>query len=109
MATKPITARQQYWLDHLKRADANGSSLVAYARAQELKPKDLYAWKTRLIQLGHLAGSRKHKGRRFVPVVSAGNAVSATLVIPNGFRLELQGPVDRALLQEPVQVISQAS
>ncbi|MEM6580781.1 MAG: hypothetical protein AAF699_05890 [Pseudomonadota bacterium] len=54
-ATKPIIERQQYRLDHLKRAVANGDSLVAYAEKHELKAKDLYAWKTRLIELGSIA------------------------------------------------------
>jgi hypothetical protein len=109
MSIIPITARQQYWLDHLNSAAANGSSLVAYAKTHEIKAKDLYAWKTRLIDLGHLPASRKRKARGFVPVVSMGNAASATLVMPNGFRLELQGNVDRALLQDLVQVARQVS
>ena len=109
MPTKPITERQQHWLDHLNSAAASGSSLVDYARAHELKAKDLYAWKTRLVNLGHLSAPRKHKERSFVPVVSVGNAASATLVMPNGFRLELQGSVDRALLQDLMNAARQVS
>ncbi len=109
MPTKPITERQQYWLDHLNNAATSGSSLVDYAKARELKAKDLYAWKTRLINLGHLPASRKRKRHNFVPVVSVGNAASATLVMPNGFRLELQGAVDRALLQDLMNAVRQVS
>ncbi len=109
MPTKPITERQQYWLDHLKHATANGNSLVEYAKVRELKAKDLYAWKTRLIGLGHLPASRKRKQRGFVPVVSVAKLASATLVMPNGFRLELQGSVDRALLQDLMTAARQVS
>jgi len=48
MATKPITKRQHYWLDHLINAASTDGSLVAYARAHDLKPKDLYLWKFNL-------------------------------------------------------------
>ena len=109
MATKPITERQQYWLDHFKRAATSGHSLVEYARTHELKAKDLYAWKTRLINLRHLSSSRKRKQRGFVPVVSVANTAAVTLVMPNGFRLELQGGVDRALLQDLIDVARQAA
>lgn len=109
MPTKPITERQHHWLDHLNSAAANGSSLVEYAKLRELKAKDLYAWNTRLINLGHLPASRKPKQRGFVPVVSMGNAASATLVMPNGFRLELQGSVDSVLLQDLMNAARQVS
>jgi hypothetical protein len=105
----PITERQQYWLDHLKQAAANGNSLVEYAKLRELKAKDLYAWKTRLINLSHLPASHKRKQRGFVPVVSVAKLASATLVMPNGFRLELQGSVDRALLQDLMNAARQVS
>lgn len=108
MPSKRITKRQRYWLDHLNNADSHGGSLVAYAKAHDLKPKDLYVWKTQLIKLGHLPISSKRAGSRFVPVVPVANPVSATLVMPNGFRLELQGGVDRALLQDLVHVARQA-
>ena len=51
----------------------------------------------RFLKSHHPQGSRKRKCG-FVPVVPVGNAASAILVMPNGFRLELQGGVDRALL-----------
>ena len=100
MPTKPL--KTPALLDHLNNAAASGCTLVMYARNHELKASDLYVWKVQLIKLGHLPTSNKHVGRKFVPVVSAGNAASATLVMPNGFRLELQGGLDRALLQDLV-------
>ena len=54
MVKSAITARQQYWLDHVNAAQASGGSLIQYAEANDLKVKDLYQWKTSLIKRGHL-------------------------------------------------------
>ena len=107
-STKPITERQQYWLKHLNSAESSACSLVDYAREHALKSKDLYTWKKRLVDLGHLAGSERRTSRKFVPVVAASNAVAtATLILPNGIRLKLPGGVNRALLQDLIDVVPQ--
>ncbi|MCP4331240.1 MAG: hypothetical protein GY785_01195 [Gammaproteobacteria bacterium] len=62
-SNKPTTQRQRYWLDHLNATAAGGTSLADYARNNQLKPKELYAWKTRLISLGHLPGEPNEKKR----------------------------------------------
>ena len=36
-----ITERQQFWLDHIKAAEAGGGTLVDYAAHHELKVRDL--------------------------------------------------------------------
>ncbi len=109
MPIKPISQRQRYWLDHLTTAATSGGSLVDYAAAHQLKAKHLYGWKTRLIIAGHLPDTRKGKKCGFVPVTSVGSNTSATLVMPNGFRLELQGAVDRALLQDLMSAVHSVS
>jgi hypothetical protein len=109
MPIKPITQRQRYWLEHLNTAAISGSSLVDYAAAHQLKARHLYAWKTRLIVSGHLPDSRKGKKPGFVSVVPTRNATTASLVMPNGFRVELQGAVDRALLQDLIHAAREAS
>jgi hypothetical protein len=45
MSDTPITERQQYWLDHIRAADAFDGSIADYARSEDLKPKELYSWK----------------------------------------------------------------
>ena len=60
-----ITERQQYWLNHIKAADASEGTLVAYAAAHDLKVKDLYQWKTTLSRRGLLLG--KSSKAAFVP------------------------------------------
>ncbi len=42
MSKAVITERQQYWLDHIRAADAFDGTLVEYAKAEGMKVKDLY-------------------------------------------------------------------
>ncbi len=109
MPIKPITQRQRYWLDHLNTAATSGGSLVDYAAAHQLKAKHLYGWKTRLIIAGHLPDTRKGKKPGFVSVVPTRNTPTASLFMPNGFRLELQGTIDRGLLRDLITVAREAS
>ena len=54
MSDTPITERQQYWLDHIRAADAFDGSIADYARSEGLKPKELYSWKGILVSRGLL-------------------------------------------------------
>ena len=38
MSEQTITERQQYWLDHIRAADAFEGSLVKYAKANGIEP-----------------------------------------------------------------------
>lgn len=49
-----LTKKQQFWLSHLRACEKSGQSKVSYAAAHGLKPKYLYNWKARLIQVGIL-------------------------------------------------------
>jgi len=42
MNTKPITIRQQQWLNHVLAAAAYDGSIVDYAKAKNLNTKDIY-------------------------------------------------------------------
>ena len=104
MDAKSLTARQQYWLNHLTAAAASDSTLVDYAKTHQLTPKHLYQWKTRLVDLGHLGSTGAVKKPAFVRVAaprsSTHSNAKASLVMPNGIRLELQGALDRGLIRE---------
>ncbi len=67
-AERAITERQRYWLGHVRAADTSEESTVAYARAQGLKVKDLYQWKTKLIQLKLYRPGGALTSSSFVPV-----------------------------------------
>lgn len=97
MTIKPINDRQQFWLNHLKSAEASDGTLVDYAKAHQLKPKDLYQWKTRLIRRGVLSDPAKLSG--FVRVSSAVANPRISLVMPNGLRLEFQGELSSGTLK----------
>lgn len=105
MTVKPVTDRQQYWLNHLKSAEANDGTLVDYAKAHQLKPKDLYQWKTRLIQRGALPDPAKPSG--FVRVSSPVAHPRISLVMPNGVRLELHGDLSSGTVQALVRAASE--
>lgn len=98
---KSITKRQQYWLDHIKAAEASGGTLVAYASAHKLKVKDLYQWKTALTRRGFLL--EKKPKPAFVPVATAPANVSPTrcdVTLPNGVRIQFAGKLDSLSLRE---------
>jgi hypothetical protein len=68
MDSKPLTTRQQYWLDHLTAAAASDGTLVDYAKTHQLTPKHLYQWNARSIDLGPLGSTRiLKKGKRLCP------------------------------------------
>lgn len=110
MGSRPLTARQQHWLHHLTSAAASKGTLVEYAREHQLTPKHLYQWKTRLIALGYLDRTGAVKQTAFVRVAPppSPSLANANLVMPNGVRLELQGPLDRHLIRELIAAASEA-
>ena len=50
-SSKP-TKKQVEWFKHLQGWKASGRTLAAYARAQGLQPRQLYAWRSRLRSAG---------------------------------------------------------
>lgn len=109
MGTRPLTKRQQYWLDHLVAASESSGTLVDYAKAHKLTPKRLYQWKTRLMALGQLPRSSAAREPGFVRVATPRHSTKASLVMPNGLRLELQGTLDRHLIRELIAAVSEVS
>ena len=93
MSNAVITERQQYWLDHIQAADEFEGTLVAYAKAESLKVKDLYQWKTLLARRGIIDG-KAAKQKAFVPVRETTNSTEVALVLPNGVRIEIIGSID---------------
>ena len=44
LAAEKLTTKQQYWLDHLKKAKGGNIPLSEYAKANDLKLNALYNW-----------------------------------------------------------------
>ena len=96
-ATKVITERQQYWLDHIQAAAASDGTMAEYAARHELKVGVLYEWKRKLRRLGLLPGKAPEAG--FVPVAAtARSSACCSIALPNGVRLQLTGDLDATTL-----------
>ncbi len=105
MKDKAITERQQHWLDHLKAAEARGTSLAKYAKANDLKVKDLYQWKTSLVKRGFWSPA----SASFVAVKAKPSSAVCSVVLPNGIRLEFQGVLSPELIRTMVISASEVS
>ena len=67
--TQPnITERQQQWRDHVLAAASYDGTIVEYAKANNLKTKDIYQWKTLLTKRGFLPVQSNPESVDFVPV-----------------------------------------
>ncbi len=106
MSDSPITERQQFWLDHLRSAEAFDGSVADYARAEGLTPKELYQWKTILTRRGLLPG--KKRSCHFVQVVTPSRVspTGVSLVLPNGVKLEFQGDLRSEQMHSLVEAAS---
>jgi hypothetical protein len=105
--SKSLTERQQQALEHLRKAQERGSSLVEYCSAFGLEVKDLYMVKQQLVRKGVLTqegrrkteeADRSDKAGAFVPVrvvpaapVPMSPAVSWRLLHPSGWVIECGG------------------
>ena len=105
MTEKAITERQQHWLNHLKASEEAGSSLADYAKANDLKVKDLYQWKTSLAKRGFWPSPNSS----FVSVKAKSSSATCSMILPNGIRLEFQGALSADLIKTMVLSASQLS
>ncbi|MFT6876231.1 MAG: transposase-like protein [Granulosicoccus sp.] len=46
--TSTLTAKQQYWSEHLAYAERSGQSLSKYAKVQNISAQTLYQWRSSL-------------------------------------------------------------
>ena len=104
MAESTITRRQQYWLDHIKAADASDGTLVEYAKAQGMKVKVLYQWKTVLARRGLLAAKKSVPA--FVAVQSSKRLANCRIVLLNGTQVHFEGELAAATIREILTSVS---
>ena len=90
------SARQQFWLDHLRAWQAQGTSLRAYAAANGLSSSSLYRARRRLESRGVLSESEE-AAATFVPVRVAAPAPACRVLLPNGVVVEVPEHTERAL------------
>jgi hypothetical protein len=95
-----LTATQQTWLNHIRRCEARGQTLAAYAKAEGIDLKTLYNWRYRLKKKGVLEAGAPRSARStpaFHRVVVAREAFGHSeirLRWPNGRVLEFDSGVD---------------
>ncbi|MDP1679806.1 MAG: hypothetical protein Q8L02_06800 [Candidatus Nitrotoga sp.] len=96
-----MTAKQSYWLGHIKACEAIGQSLSAYAAEHHLALKSCYRWKSRLTQMGLLvetAAAPVFRPVKIKPISMSTERYRITL--PNGILVEIQGACDPAQLKQ---------
>jgi len=89
------SARQQFWLEHLRAWQAQGTSLRAYATANGLSSSSLYRARRRLERRGLLSGS-EDTAPAFVPVRVTAAAPACRVLLPNGVVVEVPEHTERA-------------
>ncbi len=97
-----MTAKQRYWLAHIKACEAIGQSLSAYAAEHHLALKSCYRWKSRLTQMGLLAvtatAAPVFRSVQIKPASS--NTGNYRFILPNGIQVEIQGACDPIQLKQ---------
>ena len=94
-ATERTSDRQQFWLDHIRAAEAGGGTMADYAAAHDLKVGALYEWRRKLRRQGILPGKSVKGG--FVPV--RGSLAGCTVTLRNGVQVQIAADVEATLLE----------
>ena len=98
MPTKPMTAKQRHWLDHVKAADTSDGPLSDYASKHDLNLKALYQWKTKLIKLCLYSPDAREPGSGFVSVraesVAPNRVPGCSITLVNGTRIAFTGTMN---------------
>ena len=104
MADAPITERQKVWRDHVLAAAAFDGTIFEYAKANNLKTKDIYQWKTSLTKRGLLDRGEKKRSDDFVVVTPVATKqkkpeefLSLRLTLSCGTRLEFFSADDHSV------------
>lgn len=87
---KPLTAKQQYWFDHISAAQRNGQSLSAYAEAHQLNIKALYNWRWTFSKRELKQPATQTSFVKVLPPSKVANSIQAPIIVTlqNGVRLQ---------------------
>ena len=96
-AERTLTTRQRYWLEHVQACAASGKTIAAYAMAQGLQAKTMYAGKKMLVKKGVLPPTRPPRFQR-AQVVAPGVGSEWQIYLPNGVSVAFVGAVDAGIL-----------
>lgn len=104
-AATQLTAKQQFWHDHIKKAQEAGVSFATYAEQENLNLKAFYNYRYLLRRKGLIESdakfSRLTPTRISTPQPSAGTVVRITLL--NGICVDV--PVNESSLEQLLQKV----
>ena len=88
---KPLTAKQQYWFDHIAAAQRNSQSLSDYAAQHNLNIKALYNWRWTFSKRLEKPVPTKTAFVKMLPPAPSVTTreESAVVILPNGIHLQL--------------------
>lgn len=87
---KPLTAKQQFWFDHISAAQRSGQSLSDYAAAHQLNLKALYNWRWTFSKRDLRVPTKKTAFIKVLPPSCMPTSTSAPIIatLPNGVQLQ---------------------
>lgn len=92
---KPLTKRQQYWLDKIEDWKASGQSISTYSREQGFTAQAMYAGKKELVKKGVVPRSQKPRFQR-VAITSKVTDNAWCIQLPNGLSVSFTGAANAA-------------
>jgi len=101
-----LTAKQQEWLEHIRRCESLGGTMRGYAEARGLELRTFYSWKYRLGKLGVL--ERKESPgifRRVALRMEPSSAQAVRVRLPNGVVIEAEAGLDVHRLSALVKLL----
>ena len=88
-----LTARQRYWLEHIRACEAAGEAMTVYAETHGLSVEAMYAAKRVLVRKGVLAGAGVGRFQR-VRVAGVEAAPAWRIELSNGVVVSFSGGLD---------------
>lgn len=107
--SETLTATQQTWLNHIRRCEARGQTLAAYAKVEGIDLKTLYNWRYRLKKKGVFeegssrAADSTPAFQRFVVAKEVFGRSEVRLRWPNGRVLEFDSGVDPGYVKRLIE------
>lgn len=109
--TAKLTPKQQFWLDHMRQADAAGQTLSQYANDTNLNIQLLYNWRKKLRGQGLLpafsarGGSAPHFARVVCPLDVAVSTVTPLQLSIGTVTLRFDTLPDTAWLAQVIRTL----
>lgn len=88
-----LTAKQQFWLNHIKRAASESLSLAEYAKREGLELQTLYSYKNMLRKKGFFGSTQASPFTQVThaprPMLQSAVQAPLQIVLNNGVRIDI--------------------